>query len=209
MAGAIAGKEADSALADGTTSDTLQQKAPAAAAPRRRFRMRIATALMLAFGALVFVGVAGVLAAVRLLRWRLWALRGRPEAAILGHSADELVPHDAAAVFLANDRRAIEAGGAFGICMPDMVTVDYLWPFIQNDYSSEEAALAGGVFGFLQGILFIVIVPLMGEIKPNERVSAIGLSLFMIMAGTLAGAGLSAFTASQSERRRAKEAQGL
>ena len=56
MAGAIAGKEADSALADGTTSDTLQQKAPAAAAPRRRFRMRIATALMLAFGAVVFVG---------------------------------------------------------------------------------------------------------------------------------------------------------
>ncbi len=37
---------------------------------------------------------------------------------------------------------AIEAGGTSGICMPDKVTVDYLWPFIQNDYPSKEAALA-------------------------------------------------------------------
>ncbi|RII26626.1 MAG: 3-isopropylmalate dehydratase [Geobacter sp.] len=37
---------------------------------------------------------------------------------------------------------AIEAGGTSGICMPDQVTVDYLWPFIQNDYPSKDAALA-------------------------------------------------------------------
>ncbi len=37
---------------------------------------------------------------------------------------------------------AIEAGGTSGICMPDKVTVAYLWPFIQNDYPSQEAALA-------------------------------------------------------------------
>ncbi|HEY5973727.1 MAG TPA: 3-isopropylmalate dehydratase large subunit [Geobacteraceae bacterium] len=37
---------------------------------------------------------------------------------------------------------AIEAGGTSGICMPDQVTVDYLWPFIQQDYPSKEAALA-------------------------------------------------------------------
>ncbi|WP_298435538.1 3-isopropylmalate dehydratase large subunit [Geobacter sp.] len=37
---------------------------------------------------------------------------------------------------------AIEAGGTSGICMPDMVTVEYLWPFIQNEYPSREAALA-------------------------------------------------------------------
>jgi len=37
---------------------------------------------------------------------------------------------------------AIEAGGTSGICLPDMVTVEYLWPFIQNDYASKEAALA-------------------------------------------------------------------
>ena len=37
---------------------------------------------------------------------------------------------------------AIEAGGTSGICMPDMVTVDYLWPFIKDEYVSREAALA-------------------------------------------------------------------
>ena len=36
---------------------------------------------------------------------------------------------------------AIEAGGTSGICMPDNVTVDYLWPFISQDYASKEAAL--------------------------------------------------------------------
>ncbi|OGR31959.1 MAG: 3-isopropylmalate dehydratase [Desulfuromonadales bacterium GWC2_61_20] len=37
---------------------------------------------------------------------------------------------------------AIEAGGTSGICLPDMTTVDYLWPFIQSDYANKEAALA-------------------------------------------------------------------
>lgn len=37
---------------------------------------------------------------------------------------------------------AIEAGGTSGVCMPDQVTVDYLWPFIQDDYADKEAALA-------------------------------------------------------------------
>ena len=37
---------------------------------------------------------------------------------------------------------AIEAGGTCGVCYPDMVTVDFLWPFIQNDFPSKEAALA-------------------------------------------------------------------
>jgi 3-isopropylmalate/(R)-2-methylmalate dehydratase large subunit len=37
---------------------------------------------------------------------------------------------------------AIEAGGTCGICLPDMTTVDYLWPFIEGDYESREAALA-------------------------------------------------------------------
>ncbi|SNB46376.1 3-isopropylmalate dehydratase large subunit [Geobacter sp. DSM 9736] len=36
---------------------------------------------------------------------------------------------------------AIEAGGTSGICMPDAVTVDYLWPFIKDEYPSKEAAL--------------------------------------------------------------------
>ena len=36
---------------------------------------------------------------------------------------------------------AIEAGGTCGICRPDPVTVDYLWPFIQDDYPHRQAAL--------------------------------------------------------------------
>lgn len=36
---------------------------------------------------------------------------------------------------------AIEAGGTSGICMADEVTVEYLWPFIQNEYPSKDAAL--------------------------------------------------------------------
>jgi 3-isopropylmalate/(R)-2-methylmalate dehydratase large subunit len=36
---------------------------------------------------------------------------------------------------------AIEAGGTSGICLPDATTVDYLWPFIEGEYPSREAAL--------------------------------------------------------------------
>jgi 3-isopropylmalate/(R)-2-methylmalate dehydratase large subunit len=36
---------------------------------------------------------------------------------------------------------AIEAGGTSGVCMPDSVTVDYLWPFICDDYTDKNAAL--------------------------------------------------------------------
>jgi 3-isopropylmalate/(R)-2-methylmalate dehydratase large subunit len=36
---------------------------------------------------------------------------------------------------------AIEAGGTCGICQPDMVTVDYLWPFIEDDFANKGAAL--------------------------------------------------------------------
>ncbi len=37
---------------------------------------------------------------------------------------------------------AVEAGATSGICYPDMITVDYLWPFIQDEYADKEAALA-------------------------------------------------------------------
>lgn len=36
---------------------------------------------------------------------------------------------------------AIEAGGTSGICYPDMTTVDYLWPFIQDEFDSKEQAV--------------------------------------------------------------------
>ncbi|MDR0590059.1 MAG: 3-isopropylmalate dehydratase large subunit [Spirochaetaceae bacterium] len=41
---------------------------------------------------------------------------------------------------------AVEAGATSGVCMPDMVTVEYLWPFIgprgDQTYGTKEAALA-------------------------------------------------------------------
>ena len=37
---------------------------------------------------------------------------------------------------------AIEAGGTCGVCYPDMVTVDFLWEFIKDEFPSKEAALA-------------------------------------------------------------------
>jgi len=36
---------------------------------------------------------------------------------------------------------AIEAGGTCGICRPDQTTVDYLWPFIRDNYQDKKAAL--------------------------------------------------------------------
>lgn len=36
---------------------------------------------------------------------------------------------------------AVEAGATSGICMPDGETARYLWPFIQNEYSSQEEAV--------------------------------------------------------------------
>ncbi|MGM0453575.1 MAG: 3-isopropylmalate dehydratase large subunit [Thermodesulfobacteriota bacterium] len=37
---------------------------------------------------------------------------------------------------------AVEAGATSGICYPDATTAAYLWPFIDKEYESEEAALA-------------------------------------------------------------------
>lgn len=36
---------------------------------------------------------------------------------------------------------AIEAGATVGICYPDEKTVEYLWPFIKEEYSSQHEAL--------------------------------------------------------------------
>jgi len=36
---------------------------------------------------------------------------------------------------------AIEAGGTCGICQPDQVTVDYLWPYIQGEFPGKQEAL--------------------------------------------------------------------
>ena len=36
---------------------------------------------------------------------------------------------------------AIEAGGTSGICLPDRVTAEYLWPFIKDSYGSIDEAV--------------------------------------------------------------------
>ena len=65
-----------------------------------------------------------------------------------------------------------------------------------------EAALAGGLFGLLQGVLFGVISPFMGPIRADEWTRAIVLILTMIVVGIFVGAGLSFFTAYLNEQRR-------
>lgn len=65
-----------------------------------------------------------------------------------------------------------------------------------------EAALAGGILGLLQGILFTVVVPFMGPIQPDERTKTILLILILLIVGVLAGAGLSFFTAFLNEQRK-------
>jgi 3-isopropylmalate/(R)-2-methylmalate dehydratase large subunit len=37
---------------------------------------------------------------------------------------------------------AIEAGGTCGICMPDRVTAEYLWPFISSEYGTIDEVVA-------------------------------------------------------------------
>jgi len=72
----------------------------------------------------------------------------------------------------------------------------------QTSRRLTEAALAGGLFGFLQGLLFAVIAPSMGPIQADELTRTIILILIMIFVGTLSGAGLSFFTAYLNEQRR-------
>ena len=37
---------------------------------------------------------------------------------------------------------AVEAGGTCGICRPDMATVEYLWEFVKDEYSTKKEAFA-------------------------------------------------------------------
>jgi hypothetical protein len=69
-----------------------------------------------------------------------------------------------------------------------------------------EAALAGGMLGFLQGLLFAGIITLLEPINPDERSRTIILTLILIAVGIFAGAGLSFFTAFLNERRRNRAA---
>ena len=74
-----------------------------------------------------------------------------------------------------------------------------------SDLSSRrltEAALAGGLLGLLQGILFGVITPFMGPIQADEWTRTIILIIGMLVVGTLIGAGLAYTTAYLIEQKR-------
>ena len=74
-----------------------------------------------------------------------------------------------------------------------------------SDLSSQrltEAALAGGLLGLLQGILFGVITPFMGPIQADEWTRTIILILGMLIVGALIGAGLAYTTAYLIEQKR-------
>jgi hypothetical protein len=65
-----------------------------------------------------------------------------------------------------------------------------------------EAALAGGIFGLLQGVLFVVVMPFMGSIQPEERQKAILISALMIALGAIVSAVLSMAIGASLERKR-------
>ena len=65
-----------------------------------------------------------------------------------------------------------------------------------------ESALAGGLLGLLQGILFAVIVPFMGPIRNNEMTNSIVLILLILVVGIPATAALSFFAAYWNENQR-------
>ncbi|HUG34092.1 MAG TPA: hypothetical protein VMJ90_04940 [Anaerolineales bacterium] len=65
-----------------------------------------------------------------------------------------------------------------------------------------EAALAGGFFGLLLGILFAAVTPFMGPIQPDETTRAIAFAVIMIVVGVFASTSLSFFTAYLIERKR-------
>ena len=65
-----------------------------------------------------------------------------------------------------------------------------------------EAALAGGLLGLLQGLLFAAIITMLEPINADERSRTIILTLIIIVAGVFAGAALSFVTAFLNERRR-------
>jgi hypothetical protein len=68
-----------------------------------------------------------------------------------------------------------------------------------------EAALAGGIFGLLQGALFTAIAPFMGEIRADEQRKAVVLAVVMLVLGAVISAVFSVAIAASQERHRTKE----
>jgi len=64
-----------------------------------------------------------------------------------------------------------------------------------------EAALAGGLLGLLEGVLFVVVLPLMGPITSSEYKRASGLIIIMLIGGGWITAALAFVTAYLSENK--------
>jgi hypothetical protein len=65
----------------------------------------------------------------------------------------------------------------------------------------REAALAGAIFGLLQGLLFTVVAPSMGSIRPDEAQKAIVLDAVMIVLGAVVSAVFSVVLSASLARR--------
>ena len=65
-----------------------------------------------------------------------------------------------------------------------------------------EAGLAGGLFGLLQGVLFGVILPIMGQGQNEAESSLIGFTLIVLIVSVWIGAGLAFLAAYLNETRR-------
>ncbi len=65
-----------------------------------------------------------------------------------------------------------------------------------------EAAIAGAIVGFGQGVLFYVVLNVVMPLGAGERASAAAISAVVLVAGMIAGALLSMATAAMRNRRR-------
>ena len=70
-----------------------------------------------------------------------------------------------------------------------------------SSHRLTEAALAGGVLGLLQGLLFAVIITRLEPINADEQSKATAFTIGMIIVGIVAGAILSFITAYLNEQR--------
>lgn len=68
-----------------------------------------------------------------------------------------------------------------------------------------EAALAGALLGLLQGILYMVIVPFMGPIQPEEQANNMKFTLILLAAGILIATVISLFAAIAVENRKKRQ----
>lgn len=98
------------------------------------------------------------------------------------------------------------------ICMTPLAWLMALWVGVRCAANSSsitakhrltEAAVAGALFGLLQGVLFTLVVSRMTT--ADENAQATRFVIVIIVLGTLVGGGLAALNAWLFERRRARQ----